>query len=599
MKRGFIDKWTNVSGCQNLLFFAQLLNELIFDYSIPSNRLATLNSHYLCLDAMSAISDVEQHGVPEGTIKPIVEELYNSLCKDHAFDLSETKPSDLFIKQEANTFKKIYNTKDLNFDDSKKIVTAIYYKYFNENAYFELIKVRIIEIVERNNTEEQDVLLQLTKSFVTELVNSGYSNQYIYDQMTYSFFNKKVYVDKPQDIHRFTDSFDFKQKEYSVLFIANKSYSNIVGKYDMYSIQNQILTKTQLELEKTYLKKEDDENYFVVNSINALDQYTAIENVISILDIQISFYRLNNHNDVFDTSKLKWCVYDKANYFSIYKRPKNSVKKAKTVSAKLIDKNIEKVNIATSLAIESDVSYGHALISAVTFHSLSIDASSKENQLLDLWAIFETLLDISQKHTGDRIQQVIKYLIPVLKQKYLFSLFEQLSNDIKNYSEKIYDYIVDKNTDTPILAITEFCLLEDNEAKRNYVFSQLDDFPLLKERICYYNRVLKTNNDVFEFVLKHTQRLEWQIMRIYRNRNLVIHNGRSMPYLPLLIENLHSYVDEFLKFIIDGFISSKNKDLIFQELFVKECEWVRMMTQNKSKKAKENIDNKLITYILS
>ena len=43
-------------------------------------------------------------------------------------------------------------------------------------------------------------------------------------------------------------------------------------------------TKTQLELEKTYLQKEDDETYFVVNPINALDQYNAIENVIAILD---------------------------------------------------------------------------------------------------------------------------------------------------------------------------------------------------------------------------------------------------------------------------------------------------------------------------
>lgn len=597
MKRGFIDKWANISDCQNLLFFAQLINELIFDYSIPSNRLATLNSHYLCLDALSTISDVEQHGVPEGTIKPIMEELYDSLRKDHAFDLSETKPLDLFIKQEVSGFKKVYNTRDLNFDDSKKIVVAIYYKYFfNENAYFELIKNRIIEIVKTNNTNEQDILLQLTKSFVTELVNSGYSYQYIYDQMTYSFFNKKVYVDKPQDIHRFTDSFDFKEKEYSVLFIANKSYSNILEKYDMYSIQNQILTKTQLELEKTYLKKEDDETYFVVKPIKALDQYSAIEDIISILEIQISFYRLNNHNDVFDTSKLKWYVYDKSNYFSIYKQPKNSLKKAKTASAKLTDKNIEKVNVATSLAIESDISDGQALINAVTFHSLSIDASSKENQLLDLWAIFETLLDISQKHTGDRIQQVIKYLIPVLKQKYLFSLFEQLANDIKNYSKKIYDYIVDKNEDVPILAITEFCLLDDNEAKRNYVFSKLNDFPLLKERICYYNKVLKTNEDIYKFVSKHTQRLEWQIMRIYRNRNLVIHNGRSMPYLSLLIENLHSYVDEFLNFIIDGFVNSKNKDLIFQELFVKECEWIRIMAKNKTK---ESLNTKLIKYILS
>ena len=596
MKKGFIDKWSNISGCQNLLFFAQLVNELIFDYSIPSNRLATLNSHYLCLDALSVISDIEQHGVPEGTLKPIMEELYNSLHKDHAFDSSETKPLDLFIKQERGGFKKIYTTNDINFEDSKKIVSAIYYKYFNGNAYFKLIKERIIEIVKTNNTDEQDVLLQLTKSFVTEIVNSGYSCQYIYEQMTHSFFNKKVYVDKPQDIYRFIDSFNFEEKEYSVLFIANKSYSNIVGKYDMYSIQNKILTKTQLELEKTYLKKEDDESYFVVNSIKALDQYSAIENIISILDVQISFYRLNNHNDVFDTSKIKWCVYDKSNYFSIYKLPKSSVKKAKTVSAKLTEKNIEKVNIAMSLAIESDISYGQALINAVTFHSLSIDASSKENQLLDLWAIFETLLDISQKHTGDRIQQVIKYLIPVLKQRYLFSLFEQLSNDIKNYSESLYDYIVGKDEDTPVIAITQFCLLDDNKMKKNHVLSQLADFPLLKERICYYNKVLKTKKDIFEFVSKHTQRLEWQIMRIYRNRNLVIHNGRSMPYLSLLIENLHSYIDEFLNFIIDGFVSNKNKDLIFQELFVKECEWIRIMTQNKTK---ELLNSELITYILS
>lgn len=595
MKRGFIDKWTNILDCQNLLFFAQLVNELIFDYSSPSNRLNTLNSHYLCLDALSTISDIEQHGVPEGTMKPIMEELYDSLSKDHTFDLSETKPLDLFIKQEIHGFKKIYNTKDLNFDDSKKIVLAIYHKYFDDNLYFNLIKERIIEIVEANDTDKQGILLQLTKSFITELVNSGYSCQYIHDQMTYSFFNKKISVDKPQDIHRFLDSFDFSQKEYSVIFIANESYSNIVRKYDLYSIQNQIRTKTRLELEKTYLKKREDEKYYIVNSVKALDQYNAIENVISILNIQISFYRLNNHNDAFDTSKLKWCVYDKRNYFSIYKRPKHSVKKAKTVSAKIVNENIEKVNTATSLAIESDISYGQALINAVTFHSLSIDASSKENQLLDLWAIFETLLDISQKHTGDRIQQIIKYLIPVLKQKYLFSLFEQLSNDVKNYSEELYNYIV-KNNDKPIPAIAEFCLLDENELKRDYVFSKLTDFPLLKERICYYNKILKTNGDIFKFVSKHTQRLEWQIMRIYRNRNLVIHNGRSMPYLSLLIEYLHSYVDEFLNFIINGFVTVRNKDLIFQELFVKECEWIIKMTENKNK---ENIDSKLILYVLS
>ena len=85
MKRGKLDYWTDIVGCENLLFFSQLVNELLFDYSIPSNRISTLNSHYLCLDAISAINGIEYSGVPEGTLKPIMEELYSELKKDPVF----------------------------------------------------------------------------------------------------------------------------------------------------------------------------------------------------------------------------------------------------------------------------------------------------------------------------------------------------------------------------------------------------------------------------------------------------------------------------------------------------------------------------------
>jgi len=49
MKQGDLSQWNNIEACKNLLFFAQLVNELLFDYSIPSNRISTLNSHFLCL----------------------------------------------------------------------------------------------------------------------------------------------------------------------------------------------------------------------------------------------------------------------------------------------------------------------------------------------------------------------------------------------------------------------------------------------------------------------------------------------------------------------------------------------------------------------
>ncbi len=83
-------------------------------------------------------------------------------------------------------------------------------------------------------------------------------------------------------------------------------------------------------------------------------------------------------------------------------------------------------------------------------------------------------------------------------------------------------------------------------------------------------------------------------MRIYRNRNMIIHNGENMSYLSLLIENLHSYVDDFISYVIHGVAEGKDINAMCQELFVKECEW-----NSKFQKVKDPITLKQIKYMLS
>ncbi|MCI5197057.1 MAG: hypothetical protein D3919_12710, partial [Candidatus Electrothrix sp. AW5] len=48
----------------------------------------------------------------------------------------------------------------------------------------------------------------------------------------------------------------------------------------------------------------------------------------------------------------------------------------------------------------------------------------------------------------------------------------------------------------------------------------------------------------------HRTRLSWHLRRIYLARNQILHNDRVLPYLPTLVENLHSYVDILIKAII-------------------------------------------------
>ena len=233
---------------------------------------------------------------------------------------------------------------------------------------------------------------------------------------------------------------------------------------------------------------------------------------------------------------------------------------------------------------------------AIEFHAHSLDSLSKENQLLDFWAIFESVLDISNKHTSDRINQVCTYLVPILKRKYIYSLFQQLAFDIKTYSETEYLTIIGDATEETetVQKICEFVLTDEYKTQRECFINNCSDFPLLQERINYYSSKLTSTKDIYDFVEKHAERVKWQIMRIYRNRNLIIHNGKSMPYLNLLIENLHSYVDDFIEYVIKSLNSGHTIESMCQELYIKECNW-----NSKYSRKKKGLNTDIIKELLS
>ena len=313
-----------------------------------------------------------------------------------------------------------------------------------------------------------------------------------------------------------------------------------------------------------------------------------------MLSVNAALYRLYDHNYRYDINTAPCMVYDENTYYKVA-QPKRPVEHTRTMSAQQISRSMNKANHALQSAVENyAISDMVSIINAAQFHSHSLGSESEENQLLDLWSIFESVLDISNKNTTDRINQVCMYLVPILKRNYIYSLFDQLAADIKNYDEPFYNKLVGTNRDRAIQIVCEFVLMNTYEKERMEFLNRCSDFPLLKERIEYYNSALSDTDKVYKFVEKHGERVRWQVMRIYRNRNLIIHNGKSMPYLHLLIENLHSYVDEFLSYSIRSLDEGHDIESMCQELFVKECRWITCF-----QKRKRALNCDLITQMLS
>lgn len=583
MKQGNLEKWNDIESCKNLLFFSELVNEQLFDYSIPSNRIATLNSHFLCFDALSAIDGIEEHGVPEGTLKPIVEELYASLQKDPAFDFEKDSPLKYFVKYQNEKYRISTNVSELNYEELKKATFALNTRFFKNRQYYDALKGKIIDLVIKNQESDQPCLFRLTKSLLTELVNLGYSQSFIYKVMNDLFWKPDCQIDTPECINDFFSYFTFEKSNYTVVFIVNRAkISKFTNYIEDLSCVEQFEPKTTLHAEKQFLSKGSNQSFLVIER-KSYDPFSAAEAAKTMLSINTAFYRLCDHDYRYDINSAKCGVYSGDDFFRI-EREKSAVAHTKMPSNRQISESMlasEKA-LASVSNRESFRDY-LAMINVALFHAQSLDSTSAENQLLDLWAIFEAVLDISNKHTSDRIIQVCMYLVPILKRRYVYSLFSQLANDIKNYSESRYNEIIGEcTTETEIIqTICEFVVLDENKTDRDAFLTSCADFPLLKERIEYYTQVFEKPNSVYQFVEKHAERVKWQVMRIYRNRNLIIHNGDSMPYLNLLIENLHSYADDFLNYTIHSLSKGHNVNSMCQDLFAKECEWLSDFSSKK------------------
>lgn len=597
MKQGDLTKWKEIEACNNLLFFAQLVNELLFDYSIPSNRISTLNSHFLCLDAINAIKGIETLGVNEGSLKPIIEELYSTLEKDITFIKHGESPLDYFMKMQPNgSYRRVSKPDELNLQDSKNAVYAIQNKYFNSSWYSDKLIEDISALVKSNDPQDQLDLFRQTKSFLTELVNRGYSSRYITYQANQFFYRGRTPITSPDVISDFLSVFSYQKNTYEIIVVADKSSQQFFRTINNITMLDEYEMKGHTRNETVFFKAKKGKKYIIFRR-KSQDPFSAVDSIKDLIIDNVSIYRMFDHNYKFDLEKIQFGVYDEAKQFYIINEEVSPVQRAKTPNKQTIEKKTEEVAQAFDSIVKSrSISDFNALFNAIRAHDLSLDSKNDKNQLLDLWSIFEVLLDISNKHTNDRIQQICMRLVPILKRKYLYSLFLQLENDIKNYSETKYIDIIGTERDEGkrVQKICEFCLLDECSQQRQELLDSCTAFPLLKERIEYYNKVLKTPLSIYQFVEKHSKRVLWQVMRIYRNRNMIVHNGESMPYMKLLIENLHSYVDDFLDYVIQARKQGFNQITMTHELYVKECTW---QTHFQSRSA--FLTKELITEMLS
>lgn len=348
-------------------------------------------------------------------------------------------------------------------------------------------------------------------------------------------------------------------------------------------IKDITVKKPSKELKKALdLKHERD--YIVELFVEDVDIYEAANGAFSYINTVIGLHRISQHHrPIYIKPIAQICEVDeelKPIYSRTVKIGKNILLRANNES------QIQSFFYDDQLL--NSIKPPESFFRAVSLHNSALDSKEPTNQLLDLWTAVETLVGF---RTGDedKISFVCNVLTSILSRSYIYSHIEQLYKDIfavlGEESTLIFDEIAGEEQN--VIKLAKMLSIHSYQENYNKLFSMLNEYPVLKYRLEFFSKhVFKDSKSVFDELLRHKQKLRWQIMRIYRNRNMIVHNGEHMPYLNVVLGNLHYYIDTIFDVLIEHYhLEMQNNRIIFYDIEKEEMlYWEVLGLDEKGKK---------------
>jgi hypothetical protein len=528
-----ISRWKITPEIKGLLFFAQRMDELLWDYSLDTNKPPALNAPYLVKEALEVLDNIDAELIEPANLKPVLEELIWAIQRDPIAKSLLDLPVEHYVLLDEATKR-----------SEQKARLEVLGRTLERHRYLHRCLDHLcdqVKICEKKKIEST------TRNLVTTLVNMGMSKRFLYQKNVEYFFspNSKE-IDSPEAIQEFLQSVYPFSHNFDVYFIATRLIHSVAESLDSFSIEllNELPPQLAAKAEEENFFCGDDEAYVKVSGIRGYDVYSAYEIATGKLDNLSDLFTLFYHK-----RKIQWrlgalveqcCMDDPVlvsrSYGPMEKGFDLTPDKASTQLNRLLNNfalhqgSLEKFNRVADL------------------HGICVTSDVVDNQLVNLWTAFETLVP---SHTsGAKISNITNSIVPFMMTAYIKRLVQRFHHDLVIWNRWTTKSILNKvpgfkKPDTLLRTLALLCL-DEHAVLRSELYDKIKDFELLRFRAFQLSKILSTPQKVIEALDSHELKFRWQIRRIYRTRNLIVHSGSKPTYIHTLIENGHDYLDQIL-----------------------------------------------------
>ncbi len=538
-------KWDLSDASMGLLFFAQILEELLFHHTIDSFKAPALNTHTNILELNLLASELIKGRVKPAALNPVVEELENRFKNDPIIKEDMPELSTQYLKNLKELTK---NPEDLRAT-TRALLTEI------ADKYWYLLRRKIEQTVAYPN--EKKKLTELAVALTAEIELRGYSKQFLYFMTLNYFFNWTALprkINSHSQIKAFLDIFEGKDISWKIIFRGSAEFSQL--KKVAENLDVKILDTLPSEIEsRKHLHgllgiNEQYTQYIIFDKIKTKDRFIARQLANSSIELLADIYRFYDHHR--KPTWLQNCVVkrDGEEEYFVVKSPPAPMERGTVTRAKFVgnfDETIETLGKG-----KFDESSINLFVKAMDYHRTAIEGVAPENQLVSLWAALEGFLPPPREDDGQaRITQYLNYLLPSLTLTYVEKIFKDTSENLFHGGYSVRNYIEELPVEGNFFD-KSICLLISSDLKdcRLHIYGLLEKHPLLKNRCYWCHEKFHKPEIIKETISSHRQRVAWHIQRIYTTRNQIVHSASALPYLNTLVENLHTYFDILMNALI-------------------------------------------------
>jgi len=519
MKYSIPKNYDNKFEKDNMLFFVQRIEEMLFDYTRDLYKMPLLNIHGLVNEYSSVADKIQLGKVKEyqGTVifEELVESLKNDIVLKEKWGIENIKViTDSFGSSGKEKVHHIINYLNAILDKN-------YYCWCKETLYKYL-----------NEPREKDKMESIIRCLLPELVYLGYEPEYIYTTLKEKVFQKTDL--SMENINNFFEMFNMKIHNYKVYF----AISNVSLKFKEI-LENRLRFKFDDDDNFKNFRLDRDKVIVWRDNIKSLTPNGAIKSGYELIDLFFSFYK-------YVGNKKRFSIRDTA--MAVDEEGKMTFIKPQKMYYNIVDSiNFEEIGKAsealiTGLLINAESEY--ALLSkSIEMHNTALAIPDLKSGFLNLWSSIEVISQTND--TESKIDNVMKIVIPILKKDYISEMVEDIYENIKvNIKYDSLKSILTKVEEEGCYKkrILYIIWLDKYKDLREELTSKLYDYPVIRYRIAQLSNISSTKY-LREFIRRYEKRVTWHLYRMYRTRNGIIHSGEIPKNIKQLGEHLHSYVD--------------------------------------------------------